>query len=188
MRSQSFTLAGESHVAYFEQVLLLPMAQYWLPGLAFLLVVGAGYWFVRHWSLLAHARAHARAQVAESAQAGAVKLVTAGPLPPRPAEKRVWSRRQGSPVEVFVKELDDKYAPDRASVVDRSTGGIQLAARFQINVGTPLTVRPVHAAEMVPWTDLEVRYCNPSAQVPGEYEVGCQFVKTPPYSILLLFG
>ena len=44
---------------------------------------------------------------------------------------------------------------------------------------------PAHAPPMTPWTEVEVRSCR---QKKDGYEVGCQFVKTPPWSILLLFG
>jgi hypothetical protein len=36
--------------------------------------------------------------------------------------------------------------------------------------------------------DLEVRSCKASQELPGQFEVGCQYVKSPPYSIQLLFG
>ena len=44
------------------------------------------------------------------------------------------------------------------------------------------------AEEMVPWVEIEVRSCRASKEFPGQFEAGCQYVKSPPYSIQLLFG
>ena len=38
---------------------------------------------------------------------------------------------------------------------------------------------------MTPWVDVEVRMCR---ALKDGYELGCQFVKTPNWSILLMFG
>jgi hypothetical protein len=54
-----------------------------------------------------------------------------------------------------------------------------------IKPGTVLSVRPTSAEDIVPWVDLEVCVCRPADEC---FELGCRFVKTPPYSILLLFG
>jgi hypothetical protein len=51
-----------------------------------------------------------------------------------------------------------------------------------------IAVHPVHADALVPWVELEVRSCRPSVEIPGQFEIGCQYVKSPPYSIQLLFG
>ena len=44
---------------------------------------------------------------------------------------------------------------------------------------------PTNASEQVPWIEIEVRTCR---LVEDSWELGCQFVKTPQWSILLLFG
>ena len=51
--------------------------------------------------------------------------------------------------------------------------------------GSIISIRPKTAEEIIPWVELEVCSCQPAE---GAYEVGCRFVKTPPYSILMLFG
>jgi hypothetical protein len=63
-----------------------------------------------------------------------------------------------------------------------------LALYHEVEVGAVLSIRPVHAENMVPWVDVEVRSCKVSLEIPGSFEVGCQYVKSPPYSIQLLFG
>ena len=78
--------------------------------------------------------------------------------------------------------------PEVGSVIDRSMGGMRLALFGEVESGTVLSIRPVNADEMVPWVDIEIRSCKTSTEMPGLFEVGCQYVKSPPYSIQLLFG
>ena len=100
-------------------------------------------------------------------------------------EQRRSLRRCGSPVPVLLKKPDDKEASWQAWVFDRSVGGLGLVANGRFPEGVLLKVIPVNASEATPWTDIEVRSCRR-----GEdgYELGCQFLKTPPWSVLLLFG
>jgi hypothetical protein len=58
----------------------------------------------------------------------------------------------------------------------------------EVDIGMLIAIRPVLCETIVPWVDLEVRSCRPSVEIPGRFEVGCQYVKSPPYSIQLLFG
>ncbi len=98
-------------------------------------------------------------------------------------------RRQGNPVEVHVAfPVDQKKEPQFGSVLDRSMGGMRLAMFHEVEVGTVVSVRPIHVDDIVPWVELEIRSCRLSEEMPGRYEVGCQYVKSPPYSIQLLFG
>jgi hypothetical protein len=97
-------------------------------------------------------------------------------LPATPLEQRKSARRRGNPIEVL-------YSPP-----DRSMGGIRLAVVHNMLVGSILAIRPSNASPVVPWVEVEVRTCQPAKGIDGEFELGCQFVRTPPYSILLLFG
>src|SRR5205807_67771 len=84
--------------------------------------------------------------------------------------------------------LVDEYCPagaGRGWVLDRSVGGLCLDLSAAFPEGTRLSLFPTQAPGMTPWTEVEVRSCR---QKKDGYEVGCQFVKTPPWSILLLFG
>jgi hypothetical protein len=161
-------------VGFLQPILHLPYAYLWLPGLAFIVVAGGFYWFSRP------ARVHADVP----ADAAPVKPSIAK----KPPDQRESSRRQGNTVEVHVAPPDNKTDPGVASVLDRSMGGMRLALYHEIEAGTVLSIRPTHADEMVPWVDIEVRSCKPSTEMPGRFEVGCQYVKSPPYSIQLLFG
>jgi hypothetical protein len=100
-------------------------------------------------------------------------------------DRRQALRRGGNPVAVLLTDEDAEAEPIRAYVLDRSTGGLCLAVPEAIDAGTILSVRATNAPPTTPWVQLEVRNCR---AVGNEFELGCKFVKTPPWSILLLFG
>ncbi len=100
-------------------------------------------------------------------------------------EQRRALRRGGNPVEVLLTSLQEESAPWRGWVLDRSVGGLCLGVDREIQPGTLLRIRPVHAPECTYWLEIEVRSCR---ALQSEYEIGCRFVKTPPWSVLLLFG
>ena len=101
------------------------------------------------------------------------------------SEKRKSLRRPGNPVEILYALPDNKNTPQRALVLDRSLGGLRLAADEQMEPGTRLVVLPINAVGQIPWIDIDVRTCT---LVEDCWELGCQFVKTPQWSILLMFG
>ena len=158
----------------FEQILHLPYAYAWMPGLVFLAIAGGVYWFLRPAPQLAP---EAVAQQAPSVM-----------IAPKPKDQRGAARRHGNTVEVYLATSESKKDPNIGSVLDRSMGRMRLALYHEVEAGTVLAIRPVRADEMVPWVEIEVRSCKVSAEMPGQFEVGCQYVKSPPYSIQLLFG
>ena len=170
-------------MGYLQQLFQLPFAHWWIPCGMVLLVFAGAWWAVRR-PLMA---ANWKPEEDSVANGGTVALTTAEPLR-RPAELRQSSRRQGNPIEVFVAGSDDKKILEQAYVLDRSLGGLRIAAVQEVAIGTILSVRPVQALEIVPWVDLEVRSCSPRQEIPGEFDLHCQFVKSPPYPIMLLFG
>ena len=163
-------------MGYLEQILHLPYAYAWLPGLVFFVVVGAVYWLTRSTPQLA-------AEPTLECDSGLKSVKT-----PHAAEQRGTFRRHGNPVEVYIGTPEDKKNPDIGSVLDRSMGGMRLALYHEVEIGMIVSIRPVHADDIVPWVDLEIRSCRPSVEMPNQYEVGCSYVKSPPYSIQLLFG
>jgi hypothetical protein len=171
-------------VGYLQQILQLPYAPWWIPGVIFLVVVVGIYWVLRRTPVTANWRPEDSA----TSEAGTVALTMAEPLNKRPPELRQSSRRQGNPIEVFVAGSEDKKVLEQAYVLDRSLGGLRIATIQELPVGTILSIRPVQAIEIVPWVDLEVRSCRPRHEIPGEFDLGCQFVKLPPYPVMLLFG
>jgi hypothetical protein len=163
-------------VGILDQVLQLPFAYLWLPGLAFVAVVGGFFFLTRPAKI----------------QPDVIVETSVGqPQPPVPAkakDQRGMARRHGNPVEVHVAPPEAKESPEVGSVLDRSMGGMRLALFHEVEAGSVISIRPVHADAMIPWVDLEVRSCKASQELPGQFEVGCQYVKSPPYSIQLLFG
>ena len=101
------------------------------------------------------------------------------------SEKRVAARRKGASLEVLIADEQQRQPPHEGWVVDRSLGGLCLASTRQLEPGTFLRVRPKNAEMVVPWVEVEVRSCKLEE---GVWQLGCQFRKTPPYSVLLLFG
>jgi hypothetical protein len=101
------------------------------------------------------------------------------------SERRAANRRGGSLVAVSVTDADAKGPPVDGWVSDRSVGGLCLLLEAPVGVGTLLNVRPRQSSAVVPWTQVEVKSCR---QEPEGWEIGCQFLRTPPWSVLLLFG
>jgi hypothetical protein len=101
------------------------------------------------------------------------------------SERRSGARREGNTVEVILADRDERAAPLQGWVVDRSVGGLGLRTEVPLPVGAVFSVRPRSASAIVPWTEVEVKSCRQHA---ATWEVGCQFVRTPPWSVLLLFG
>lgn len=100
-------------------------------------------------------------------------------------EHRHGRRRGGNTVEIDWRFPSDQQTVGTATVIDRSLGGLRLFSLTEFAPDTIICVLPQGASKMVPWVEIEIRSCS---EVRDGFELGCQFVKTPPYSILLLFG
>jgi hypothetical protein len=99
--------------------------------------------------------------------------------------RRDFLRREGNSVEVQITDLDMVGAIQKGWVVDRSLGGLCLYVLEPLKEGTVINIRPANTASITPWTQVEIRTCT---QEEGQWKLGCQFVRTPPYSVLLMFG
>jgi hypothetical protein len=100
-------------------------------------------------------------------------------------EKRSSPRREGNPIAVHVTSADGRAQPVTALVLNRSIGGLRLFLDNEVAVGKFLSVRPSDAPRTTPWVQVEVRYCR---EVAHHFEVGCQFLRTPSWGVLVLFG
>lgn len=114
-----------------------------------------------------------------------IKPADAGAVAGTASNRRNSLRRDGGVVEVVVQSpaFTDGEAP--AYVVDRSTGGLRIALATGLTAGTALQVRAKHAPDTIPWVTVLVRSCRPNDE---HFELGCEFEKTPPWNVLLLFG
>jgi len=100
-------------------------------------------------------------------------------------EQRTGVRRKGNPIEVLITDAEATEEPFRGWVVDRSTNGLCLLLHDEIAPGTVLSVKPRQSPPAMPWVRATVRNCKRDT---SGYLAGCQFVSTPPWGILLLFG
>ena len=112
-------------------------------------------------------------------------------MPPEPfafgttLEQRGTHRRKGNPIGVEITDAEGKGAPFQAVVVNRSAGGLCLEADRPIEMTTIVSIRVVSAPVTVPWIQVQIRSCRQESK---HWLLGCQFVKPPPWSIMLLFG
>jgi hypothetical protein len=100
-------------------------------------------------------------------------------------EKRSSVRRTGKLIKVLITDAKAQSKPVEGWVIDRSMGGLCVAIPDKVPETTILSLRTVDAPREVPWVQVEVRRCESRGD---RYEIGCQFVRTPSWSILLLFG
>lgn len=100
-------------------------------------------------------------------------------------EKRTAHRRRGNPVQILITDAEATRTPELGWVVDRSVGGLCLSVSEEVKPGTVLSVRACHAPETIGWSQIDVRSCRPEGST---WELGCQFVRTPSWNVLLLFG
>ena len=100
-------------------------------------------------------------------------------------ERRNAVRRGGNPIAILISDAEARSKPTNGYVIDRSTGGLCLTVPDEVMAGTVLSVRTLNAPESIPWVQVHVKSCRANA---GEFELGCQFVRTPPWSVMLLFG
>ncbi|MCS6864872.1 MAG: PilZ domain-containing protein [Gemmataceae bacterium] len=107
------------------------------------------------------------------------------PLEPSYADRRSSVRREGAPVRVVVASSAFRNGVCDGYVVDRSTGGLKIAAPVGVAPGGTLQVRAVDAPDTVGFVTVIVRSCRKNHDY---YELGCEFEKTPPWNVLLLFG
>lgn len=101
------------------------------------------------------------------------------------SDRRTSVRRDGAPIKVLVSSPAFQSGQDCGYVLDRSTGGLRIALGTAVAAGTSLMVRATHAPDSVPWVSVLVRSCKHQGQ---HHELGCEFEKTPPWNVLLLFG
>jgi hypothetical protein len=69
--------------------------------------------------------------------------------------------------------------------MDRSIKGVRLCVARDVPVGAVINVRVSHLNPPMPW--LEVKVCN-TKRSGANVELGCEFVSSPTWNVMLLFG
>lgn len=101
------------------------------------------------------------------------------------SDRRESIRRDGPPVEVVFTSPALNTGANQGYVIDRSTGGLRLAVAAGMAAGSSLQIKAKHAPDNIPWVTVIVRNCKNTGE---HFELGCEFEKTPPWNVLLLFG
>jgi len=114
------------------------------------------------------------------------------PVAPPPTEavdpgrdKRRNPRRPGRSVEVYVAIPGSTSDPCKGVVLDRSVGGLGLLVGDEYPVESRISVLPASASKMTPWVEMQIKSCRRSGE---DWEIGVQFLQTPPYATMVLFG
>ncbi len=99
-------------------------------------------------------------------------------------DRRRAARRGGPPTPVLVTRNRDVPAGDGV-VVDRSSGGLCLAADRPYLEGAALFVRPERTTDGFPWIEVVVRHCRGCRDY---YLIGVEFFIRPDHDVLAEFG
>jgi len=100
-------------------------------------------------------------------------------------ERRCHFRRSGNPTQVSIGHPDNPTELARGVVVDRSSGGVCLELTTPLAVGAVVSVRPSAGTGIGGWIEAEVRHCRRDGPA---WHVGFKFLRTPPLSVLWMFG
>jgi hypothetical protein len=102
-----------------------------------------------------------------------------------PDERRVATRRPGNPVAILISDAEARAIPVHGLVVERSLRGLYVELDEPLTEGNVLSVRAANVSAMVPWVQVKVKN---SRKLGAGWGVGCEFLRTPPSSVLWLFG
>ena len=113
------------------------------------------------------------------------KAATWAPPEQSYADRRGTVRRDGAPVRVLLSSTSFRNGINDGYVVDRSTGGLRILIQSAMAPGSTLQVKAINAPDTVGFVTVIVRSCRKNTD---HFELGCEFEKTPPWNVLLLFG
>jgi hypothetical protein len=105
-----------------------------------------------------------------------------GPAPPA-SERRAADRWRGRRGGVDVSTAEGTFAGRVGNV---SPGGLGLHLPCETPTGSLLRVRAAGITGGAPWLEVRVRHCKRVG--PGQWVVGCEFLHTPSWNVLRLFG
>lgn len=88
-------------------------------------------------------------------------------------------------MRVLIRGPGAEPDPVTGYVVDRSSGGLALCTPQEFPSGAFLHVRPVADWEASQWVKMQVRSAR---REQSDWQLGCMFTDSPPWSVLLQFG
>ena len=101
------------------------------------------------------------------------------------SDRRTSLRREGTMVKILASSPAFTSGTNPGYVLDRSTSGLRLAMQAGMAKGSSMQIRATHAPDSTPGVTVIVRNCKDTGE---HYELGCEFEKTLPWNVLLLFG
>lgn len=104
---------------------------------------------------------------------------------PKARDRRTAARRDGRPVPVQIMEEDEVTEIGVGHMMDRSHTGICFVTHFPIVSGKKVNIRPHQTGGKHAYLLVEVKHCH---HVGAVWEVGCKFVKQPPWSLMMDLG
>jgi hypothetical protein len=95
--------------------------------------------------------------------------------------------RRGPSVAVLISDADAIVEPVRGWVVNRSTDGLrlELTEEGDVDPGTILSVKAVESSRAIPWIQVKVIH---QRRIRTGWELECDYLRIPPWSIRMIFG
>lgn len=100
------------------------------------------------------------------------------------SEKRRAFRRKGKCLEVEIM-VKDGQGTHQGLVLDRSINGLRLGVDKEFAPDTILKIRILNLYPPMAWLEIKVAHCKLNE---SGWEIGCEFVTTPTWNIMMLFG
>lgn len=166
---------------------MLEAARTFAAGNLPIVVGGAVAVLVLTFLFLSNRRRRAPAVALDSAPAAPNEEKALNWAPPEQsyADRRESVRRDGVPIRVVLSSSTFRNGVSDGIVVDRSTGGLKLVLKSAVAPGSLMQVRAANAPDTVGFVTIIIRSCRTEGD---QFVVGCEFEKTPPWNVLLLFG
>lgn len=110
-----------------------------------------------------------------------------GRIPHESKQTALAPVRRGPHIAVLVADADAVVTPVTGWVVDRSVAGLwlELEEEGDVDPGTTLSVKVAKAAPGIPWVRVKV---TQRCRLKIGWELKCEYVRVPPWSIRMLFG
>jgi hypothetical protein len=101
------------------------------------------------------------------------------------SERRKSVRRVGKPIKVHLNYVNGEGKPFEGWITDRSIGGFGIMTYHPVEENSRLSVLVVDAPPMTPCVHVEVLRATADG---SRWQLGCQYVNSPSWGVILLFG